>query len=303
VGSNQLLVRVTAEDGTTTKDYDIRVYRMGADYTSATIGTLKYIPAGAFQRDGTNHDISYVSALRMSRTEITRAQYSARMGTDPADPTYSSGIGDPVQTVNWYHAIAFCNRLSLAEGLEPVYTVSGVDFNSLQHADVPLTNNSTWNVVSNNWLATGYRLPTEMEWMWAAMGAQMGSDPFTVNTTGYGKAFAGSTGSNAIGEYAWYGHYSSGSATAARTTVAGSKLPNELGLVDMSGNVWGLCHDWYGDYPAGYQADYRGAVSGTYRVNRGGSWYRIASSCAVAYRYYNFPSHREFGAGFRVVRP
>lgn len=296
-GSNQLVVRVTAEDGTTTRDYTIRVYKMGADYTSVNIGALKYVPAGAFQRDGTVANISFVSAIRMSSTEITRSQYSNVMSADPANITFSTGVSDPVQVVNWYHAITFCNKLSIAEGLEPVYTVAGVDFTNLAHASIPLTNDATWNAASNNWVATGYRLPTEMEWMWAAMGAQMGSDPFAVNTTGSGKAFAGSTGSNSIEDYAWY------SLNSSKTQPAGSKLPNELGLSDMSGNVWEWCWDWYGSYPAGYQAVYRGAASGTSRILRGGSWPYDASTCTVAWRNYYVPFDRDSTVGFRVVRP
>jgi formylglycine-generating enzyme required for sulfatase activity len=200
--------------------------------------------------------------------------------------------------VNWYHAIAFCNKLSIVEGLTPVYTVSGIDFTNLAHASIPTSGNATWNAATANWSANGYRLPTEMEWSWAAMGANMGADPFAVNTTGYTKAFAGSTGGNSIGDYAWYS-----SNSGNKTHPAGSKLPNELGLSDMSGNVWEWCWDWYGSYPAGYQVDYRGAASGTGRVIRGGSWGYDASVCAVAYHSSNGPNYRYYDIGFRVVRP
>lgn len=303
VGSNDLVVRVTAEDGTTIKDYTIRVYRMGTDHTSATIGALKYVPAGLFQRNAGPANIISVSALRVSSNEITRSQYSTVMGVDPADAAYSSGVSDPVQMVNWYHAIAFCNKLSIAEGLTPVYTVDGVDFTTLAHADIPIESDATWDDVSANWAASGYRLPTELEWMWAAMGANMGADPFSVNTSGYAKPFAGSAGSNDIGEYAWYGRYNGGSATTATTTVVGSKLPNALGISDMSGNVFELCWDWHGGYPAGYQADYRGAVSGTERVMRGGSWADTMDYCAVDRRSSFYPNDLAESIGFRVVRP
>lgn len=298
-GSNRMIVRVTAEDGITRKDYAIRFYRMGADYTSPTIGTLKYVPGGTFQRDAGETNLSYVSPCRMARTEVTRAQYSNVMAADPANTGYSSGTSDPVQRVNWYHAIAFCNKLSIAEGLEPVYTVSGIDFTNLAHASIPVSSDATWNAATANWSATGYRLPTEMEWMWAAMGANMGGDPFAVNISGKDKAFAGSTGGNVIGDYAWYSVNSS-----SKTHPAGSKLPNELGLSDMSGNVWEWCWDWYGSYPAGYQGDYRGAASGTNRVLRGGSGSSVASSCAVGYRGSgSVPNGQVSGIGFRVVRP
>jgi formylglycine-generating enzyme required for sulfatase activity len=220
------------------------------------------------------------------------------MGTDPSTTSYSSGTDDPVQSVNWYAAIAFCNKLSIAEGLTPVYVVSGVDFSALTYAQIPTSSNTTWNAASVNGSADGYRLPTEAEWMWAAMGADTAS-PGSANTTGYAKPFAGSDGSNAIGDYAWYVDNSGG-----KTHPVGTKLPNELGLYDMSGNVWEWTWDWYEvSYPGGQLTDPTGAASGTGRVRRGGSWNGDASRCAAAARYGNDPHVRDNNIGFRVVRP
>jgi formylglycine-generating enzyme required for sulfatase activity len=266
-------------------------------YTSANIGTLNYVPAGTFQRDATATNTSAVSAFRMSRYEITRAQFAAMLGTDPSDPTYSSGTGDPVQKTNWYHAIAFCNKLSIAEGLTPVYSVSGVNFASLTYGDIPTGTDATWDAAAAAWTANGYRLPTEMEWMWAAMGA-------TAGTTGYGKAFAGSTGSNAIGDYAVYGYYhtEAGRTTTERSSPVGGKLANELGLYDMSGNIWEWTWDGYDAFPTGPVTDYRGAASGDYRVLHGGSWSFPALYCAVDNRLFYGPDYQFDSVGFRVVR-
>jgi formylglycine-generating enzyme required for sulfatase activity len=242
----------------------------------------------------------------MSQYEITRAQFLAIMGTDPSYTPYSSGLGDPAQEVNWYYAIAFCNKLSIAEGLTPIYSVSGVDFSTLTYADIPTTNNATWDAATANWSANGYRLPTEMEWMWAAMGATSdgrGADIVGgVNTGGYTKGYAGSIETGGaqvnIGNYVWYATNS-----GSTTHPVGTKLPNELGLYDMSGNVWEWCWDWYDSYPTGTQADYRGAASGTDRVLRGGGWGSDASYAAVATRYGRDPNVRNGAIGFRVVRP
>ena len=260
-------------------------------YTSANIGTLKYVPGGTFQRDATPANTSTVTAFRMSQHEITRAQFAALLITDPSDTLYSSGTTDPVQMTNWYHAIAFCNKLSLAEGLTAVYSVTGVDFVALTYAAIPTTNNVDWNAATATWTNTGYRLPTEMEWMWAAMGATSGM-------TGYLKAFAGSTGSNVVGDYAWYIVNSVGT-----THPAGTKLPNELGLYDMSGNVWEWIWDGFETYPTGAVTDYRGGTSVGMRVVRGGSCIGPASELTVAYRIGDSPITLYVDLGFRVVRP
>ncbi len=272
----------------------------GSDYTSANIGILKYVPAGTFQRDATPANTSYVSAFRMSRYEITRAQFAAIMGADPSDVQHSSGMNDPVQQANWYHAIAFCNKLSIREGLTPAYAVTGVDFPTLTFAAIPTGPDSNWNAATCNWSANGYRLPTEMEWMWAAMGANI-ANPWASNTTGYTKQFAGSNGSNAVGDYAWY----SGNSSKGSKQV-GTKLANELGLFDMSGNVWEWCWDRYGTYPTNLVSDYRGAGTGSTRVMRGGCWidyFNPPDGVAVDLRNGNIPSNQYYFVGFRVVRP
>ena len=262
---------------------------------SITSVELVNVPAGTFQRDADPANLSTVSAFKMSKYEITREQFLAIMGADPSDTTNSSGVTDPVQMTNWYHAIAFCNKLSIAEDLEPVYSVSGVDFATLAFAEVPTSSNATWNAATCNWSANGYRLPTEMEWMWAAMGADSGN-PGATSTTGYLKAFAGSTGSNLLGDYAWYVDNSS-----YKTHPAGSKLANELGLFDMTGNVFEWCWDWDDIYPAGAVSDYRGADTGSYRVMRGPGYNYDAAYITVAARGRGNPGLA--GEGFRVVRP
>ncbi len=266
------------------------------------------VPAGTFQRDADPANTSYVSAFKMSQCEITRTQFKTVMGNDPSY-TFSSGITDPVQCVNWYHAIAFCNKLSLAEGLVPAYTVAGVNFSTLAYAAIPTEADVAWNAAVCNWSTNGYRLPTEMEWMWAAIGAdqdsQIGAMSGGVNVTGYAKTFAGYNGSNSLDAYAWYATNSS-----SKTHPAGTKLANELGLYDMSGNVWEWCWDWYSDngtYPnyaiSGAYTDYRGAGTGSYRVIRGGGWGRSAGNVTVAFRNGTGPYNRDSVIGFRVVRP
>jgi formylglycine-generating enzyme required for sulfatase activity len=306
-GANPVTVAVTAEDGTTMRMYTVLITRASpGDQISPNIGILKQVPAGVFQRDGMATNLSVVSAFRMSKYEITRAQWTAVTGwADPSDVNYSGGMRDPVQQLNWYDAIAFCNKLSLAEGLTPVYSVSGVDFSTLTYAQIPASDNATWNAVTANWAATGYRLPTEMEWMWAAMGADTAA-PGVTNTTGYAKAFAGSTGSNLIGDYAVFGYITSepGRTTTERLNPVGSKLANELGFHDLSGNVSEWTWDWYATpYPTGTVTDYHGPASGIRRVRSGGDWYNPASGCAVAYRSYSLPPDRMGNFGFRVVRP
>jgi formylglycine-generating enzyme required for sulfatase activity len=181
----------------------------------------------------------------------------------------------------------------LANSKQAVYSVkvggNEVDWASLSYAQIPTSSDSNWNAATMDTSKNGYRLPTEMEWMWAAMGADKTAQP---NTSGRSKAFAGSDGSNSIDGYVWYS-----SNSGSKTHEVGKKGANELGLKDMSGNVWEWCWDMYdGTYGSdgtvaatGELTDFTGAASGSIRVLRGGSWFNVASDCVVAYRTDNSP--------------
>ena len=129
-----------------------------------------------------------------------------------------------------------------------------------------------------------YRLPTEAEWEYAARGGK--------ESRGYQYS-----GSNSLEEVGWYRENSGG-----RSHPVKGKRPNELGLYDMSGNVWEWCSDWYGDYSSAAQMNPVGAATGSGRVSRGGSWYSAPTGCRVALRNSSSPEFRSYYLGFRLAR-
>ncbi len=129
-----------------------------------------------------------------------------------------------------------------------------------------------------------YRLPTEAEWEYAARGGKQGK----------GAPYAGSA---AVDEVAWYSTNSS-----SKPHPVGGKKANELGLFDMSGNVWEWCSDWYGSYSSGAQTNPTGPTTGSGRVYRGGSWGGDPQIARVAYRGNGGPTLRGNNLGFRLAR-
>ena len=182
--------------------------------------------------------------------------YAVEQGYDLAGIGAGSAGNHPVRAVNWYDCVKWCNAKSEMEGLTPVYQVSGVTYK---------TGQTDPTIVAG---AKGYRLPSELEWEWAARGG--------VSTLGY--TYSGSDDIDAV---CWY-YYNSIDGTKA----VGQKQANELGLYDMSGNVWEWCFESFGSD----------------RRIRGGSWNLSASYCTVAYRDYVSPVPRKGFIGFRPAR-
>ena len=147
----------------------------------------------------------------------------------------------------------------------------------------------SWNDVQefitklNQKTGANFRLPTEAEWEYVARGGN--------KSRGYKYS-----GSNKIGKVAWYTDNS-----GSKTHQVGTKSPNELGIYDMSGNVWEWCQDWYGSYSSSSQTNPTGPSSGSCRVLRGGSWNCHARDCRVSNRGINSPGYRSGYNGFRLV--
>lgn len=128
-----------------------------------------------------------------------------------------------------------------------------------------------------------FRLPTEAEWEYAARGGK--------KSKGYKYS-----GSNNIDDVAWYSENSNDKTHPVKT-----KIPNELGLYDITGNVWEWCSDWYGAYSSSSQTNPTGPSLGSDRVSRGGSWNNNARCCRASYRYDDILSNLGDFLGFRLV--
>ena len=263
----------------------IKAIAVATLYSSSAVSTATFtvpsvalvsIPAGSFN-NGTS--TVTLSAFQMSKYDINQSKYLAVMGTNPS---YFSGNSDaatcPVEMVTWFDAVEFCNKLSTADGLAPVYSITG----RTPASGYPITSAT----VSATWTNSGYRLPTEAQWEYAARAG-------TTTTYYWGNDSSDAT----VGQYAWY------STNAGKTHAVGQKLPNAWGLYDMAGNVWQWVWDWSGIYPSGAQTDPTGPSSGQYRVNRGGSWFNSSDFLGTAYRNFSYPYNQYYTVGFRVVAP
>ena len=260
-------------------------------YETPTPGAMVSVQGGTFDMT----DYSYnqagdtvsvtVSDFSIGKYPVTQKEWSDIIGSNPSS---GNGIGDnlPVYNLSWFEILKYCNMRSVAEGLTPCYSIAG----STDVLDWPVLPNFSsdisfpvWNAVVCNWSADGYRLPTEAEWEYAARGGLNWTDDYTYS------------GSDIIDEIAWYSQNSNNLAHAI-----GTKLPNQLGIYDMSGNLYEFCWDWYAPYTDNV-TDPLGPASGDMRMVRGGSWMSIEENCVVSGRYREYPVSITNYNGFRIV--
>ncbi len=210
----------------------------------------------------------------VGKYEVTFAEYDKFIldigGITPSDNGWGRGQR-PVINVSWWDAIAFCNWLSQDEGLPKAYDSDG----NLLDANGNITTDPSKTV--------GYRLLTETEWEFAARGGK--------KTEGYRYS-----GSNTVGRVAWYLLNS-----WRKSQEVGEKAPNELGIYDMSGNVWEWCSDFFAGFTRDVKTDPY-VDKGSNRVIRGGSWNDGASGVRLLSRDSSPSAVSNAEIGFRIAR-
>lgn len=239
-------------------------------------------PDGERQRepDEVSHEVQ-ISAFYIDPFEVTQREYEAVMGENPS---YFQGENLPVDSVTWYEAAEYCNGLSEARGLTPVYTMDD--------------RTVTWDRSAN-----GYRLLTEAEWEYAARA--------TSDTVFYPGNQITSDDANFQGSYPYLieENYVSRkdpevvtSQNRGETIAVDSLSPNKFGLYNMHGNVSEWCFDYYGAYDLEETVDPAGARTGSLRVNRGGGFNDFAKHLRSAYRSAANPIDGDENLGFRIGR-
>ena len=208
-----------------------------------------------------------VDTFYIGKTEVTWGEWQtvctwavANGYTDLANVGKGEGDNYPVCRVNWYDVVKWCNARSEREGKTPVYKDGTEVYRTGEVSDPMVVH-----------LANGYRLPSDAEWEFAARGG--------LQTNGY--KYSGSNDLNVVGW--WYGN------SGGAVHEVGMKKVNELGISDMSGNLWEFSGSWHPDW------------EGSCRVIRGGGWIKGREDCAVTHRSYNYPEYRYYDFGFRVA--
>lgn len=222
-------------------------------------------------------DVTLTRGFWMLETPITQGQWEWLLKTTPS--VCSAGDTNPVDSVNWFSAVFFCNRLSERMGLEPAYEITPSDSDDFEEeaAEGNATFVVEWRGLDNE----GWRLPTEAEWEWACRAGEMNNPEYTLEE---------------LRNKAWF------DSGPALTRSVYTYKPNAWGLHDMLGNISEWCWDWYTEYPGGEVTDPTGATNAMFRVIRGGAWWTEAEDVYPTARSNENAQASDDGVGFRPVR-
>jgi formylglycine-generating enzyme len=289
----------------------MRFYRILQSATNAAPPGMVLIPAGMFQMGDTFNEgfawevpvhMVYVSAFYMDKFEVTKSlwdqvyNWGLTNGYSFDNPGAGKAPNHPVQYIDWYDMVKWCNARSQMERRPAAY-----------YTDAGLTQVYKTGQVAPyvNWYA-GYRLPTEAEWEKGARGGATGhrfpwSDTDTI-THSQANYYSDSRYSYDVSPTRGYNPvFVDG--VLPYTSPVGSFAPNAYGLYDMAGNVWEWVWDYSGNYTSDTLTDPRGPATGDARVGRGGNWNFYAEHCRDAYRYGNPPTDAATNIGFRCALP
>ncbi|MEI6392368.1 MAG: SUMF1/EgtB/PvdO family nonheme iron enzyme [Verrucomicrobiota bacterium] len=290
-----------------------RFYRVLALGTNSPVPPgMALIPAGSFtmgncmdSSEGWSEELPlhavYVSAFCMEKHEVTKSlwdmvyQWAITNGYSFDHAGSGKAANHPVQTIDWYDCVKWCNARSEQEGRTPAYYTSA--------AQTTVYRSGQTNVETNcvNW-SSGYRLPTEAEWEKASRGGLSGHRFPWGDTISESQAnYYGNTTNYDLGPDGYNATFAIGG--EPYTSPVGYFGANGYGLYDMAGNVLEWCWDWYGEYSSGSQTDPRGPASGSLRVLRGGSWSDGAVNSRAAGRSRDEPTYSYRTFGFRSVLP
>ena len=240
---------------------------------SPTIGKANYTPnVKTFYANGVSFEMVEVRGGTFRMGATSEQGSDAYDGEKPVHSVTLSGyyIGKTEVTQALWKAVMGSNPSEFKGDDLPVERVSWYDCQEFIRELNAMTGQN-------------FRLPTEAEWEFACRGGN--------NSRGYKYS-----GSNYIDNVAWYDGNSED-----KTHPVATKLPNELGLYDMSGNVWEWCSDWNGKYSSGAQTNPKGPYDGSYRVIRGGSWIFSVGYCRSSRRYNDIPMYRNYCFGLRLA--
>ena len=275
---------------------------------------MRLVPAGAFMMGNVNGDTDIfdatnvtatISAFYLDTDNVTLSLWQSvyfwatNHGYGFAYPGAAEAANHPVEAVDWYDCVKWCNARSQKAGLPPVYYTDAALTKVYTNLEAGVT-------VYPNWALAGYRLPTEAEWEKAARGGLAGQrfpwgNIINQNLANYFGAPAmynydqGPDGYNPIA-------VNQGGGSLLATVPGGTFAPNGYGLHDMAGQMGQWCWDWYAKPYAG-GTDPRGPATGTYRVLRGGFWNAYAAQCRTAFRQTYTPTTAYNDIGFRCALP